>query len=288
MKKGILIYAIGHSNYYRMAEVLAASLVASGVKEKEISVGLICDDKSKLLYPHLFDDFVLLKPEKFMEDGKIVFNNATILVHDLSPYDITIKLDGDMVWITERDPLKLFDQLKDIDITFETTGHGWDKGNSVWIDEESLKEAYKLTGKEKLYKIFGEFLYFKKTPDTKKFFKAAKEAYFKKKVKTMTFSNGSFTDELAFQVACMQTGIYPHQDVFTPTFNKYLGLERLNRKYPYELTDFYAYSIGGNQSSTFIKMNYNTLAKHYFAKLGLFNPYQVEDKRSFLPERKLQ
>ncbi len=287
MKKGIIIYALGHSNYYRMAEVLAASLIANQAKEDGIAIGIVCDDEAKLTYPDLFDDVILLQEEKFMEKGLVVFNNATMLIYDLSPYDVTIKLDADMIWMHERRTSAIFKALEGCDITFENRGHGWNKGNSVWAEESDLKEVYKLTGDEKLYKIFGEFIYFKKTADNKKFFKTAKDVYNKRKVKSASFSNGVFTDELAFQVACMLTGIYPHQDNFTPIYNGFLGYKNLNRKYPYQLEGFEGYSIGGNMTDAFAKENYNNLAKHYFAVLGLSGPYQVIDKRSFLPERKM-
>ncbi len=287
MKKGIIIYAIGHKNYYRMAENLAASLIANGSRYAGISICLICDSKEKLLHKSLFDDFILLDEGKYMVDGKIVFTNAIILAYDLSPYDITIKLDADMIWIKGRNVSDLFEELSGFDFTISNTGHGWGKGNSIWADENKLMEAYSLSGEEKLYRLYGEFFYFEKGPVAKAFFKKAKEIYFKKKIKGVPFSNGHFTEELAFQLAIMLTGKEPHKDGFTPIFNKFLGLKHLNRKYPFELTGFYGYSIGGNSTDQFTKDNYNTLAKHYFATLGLFNPYQVENKRSYLPERKL-
>jgi hypothetical protein len=285
MTKGILIYAIGHANYYRMAENLAASLIVNGTKENGISIALICDDESKVRQKDLFNDFIILDADKFIVNDKIVFNNATVLVYDLSPYDVTMKLDADMIWIAGRSVAALFDELNDVDITFSNRGYGWDKGNSVWADEDAIKTAYKLTGEERLYKIYGEFLYFKKAAAIKKYFDTVVKIYNKKKIKTKEFANGNFTDELAFQIACMQTEIYPHQDNFTPIYNGFLGYKNLVRKYPYELKEFYGYSIGGNVTDAFTKNNYNILAKSYFAKLGLSNPYQVVDKRKFLPER---
>ncbi len=289
MKKGFLIFALGHSNYYRMAEALAASLRVNGVDADGISIGLVCDSEAKILNPHLFSDILTLPWESFTETGKIVFNNATIRVYDLSPYDITIKLDADIIWIPGRRPGELFEDLADVDITFENRGHGWGQRNSVWAKEIDLKETYNLHEGYKLYKIFGEFLYFKKTAGNRQFFQKAKQVYKRRKVKTTaSFANGAFTDELAFQVACMLTETYPHKDDYTPIYNSFLELKQFNRKYPYELAQegFYGYSIGGNITGDFTKKNYDGLAKFYFTKLGLFNPYQVKNKRQFLPERK--
>lgn len=224
-----------------------------------------------------------------MEGDNVVFNNATIRVYDLSPYDITVKLDADIIWIPGRRPGQLFDDLEDVDITFENRGEGWNKGNSVWAKEIDLKETYNLHEGRKLYKIFGEFVYFKKSKAARLFFRTAKDIYRRRKVKTTaSFANGIFTDELAFQIAGMITEIYPHLDNYTPVYNSFLELKEFNRKYPYELAQegFYGYSIGGNVTDAFTKKNYDGLAQFYFNKLGLLNPYQVRDKRQFLPERK--
>lgn len=285
-KRGFVIYAIGHENYYRMAENLAASLCANGAKNSGISIGLICDNINNLVYPGLFDDIMTISTEMFTNNGKVVFNNATVLVYELSPYNVTIKLDADMIWIEGRNPTALFDELKTVDITFSNRGYGWSKGNSVWAHEHEIMREYKLSNADKLYKIYGEFLYFKKNRSVAAFFKKVNEIYKKPKIFCHEFANGSMTDELAFQIACMLTNTYPHKDNFTPIYNRFLGYDNLKRKYPYELTGYYGYSIGGNFTDDFTKRNYNILAKHYFAKLGLSNPYQVVDKRTFLPERK--
>lgn len=281
--RGIIIYALGHENYYRMAENLAASIRSNG----DVNICLINDDLKKLRYLYLFDQFVILKDNDYKDiAGKVVFNDATIKAYDLSPFETTIKLDADMIWLEGLDPNLLFNELQNVDLAFETTGYGWNKGNSVWADEKDIMRAYNFTENNRLYKIFGEFLYFKKTVENDKFFKTVKTIYKKPKVKCASFSNGTMTDELAFQVACMLTERYPHKDIFTPVYNTFLGYGNLSRKYPFELNGFYAYSIGGHYTPIFAANNYNVLAKHYFAKLGLSNPYQVVDKRSFLPERK--
>lgn len=290
MKKGILIYALGHSNYYRMAEVLAASLIVNGVQEDNISIGLICDNESKLIHPELFNVIIHLPPEKFTIKGNVVFNHATILVYDLSPFETTIKLDADMVWLNNRKPANLFKSLEEVDITFENNGFSElskaDRKRSVWAPPEEIQKAYDFTGEEKCYTIFGEFVYFKKSKENRDFFRKVKSIYHKPKVECAGFANGTFTDELAFQIAIMQTGLYPHQDHFAPVYNQFLGYDKLKDKYAYQLPDtFYAYSIGGNITPTWQRNQYNTLAGHYFRVLGLQNPFQATDKKRFLPER---
>lgn len=280
--RGFLIYALGHRNYYQMAEVLAASLVVNNAAAKAT---LVCSDKTKLRYPRLFDQVLTVDETVYMQNGKLVFNHATICMYEHSPYDETIKLDADMVWISGRDPLQLFEDLKPYDLMLENRGHGWNKGNSVWAEEADLQKAYGFTEADKLYKIYGEFVYFKRNAIARKFFAAVKKAYHKPKVKCAAFSNGTFTDELAYQIAVMQLGI-DLIDNFTPVNNSFLGLNQYNGYHPYQLPkSFYAYSIGGNSTAPWRKQQYNLLAAHYFYQLGLANPYQVKDKKTFLPER---
>jgi len=290
MQKGILIYALGHSNYYRMAEVLAASLIANGTKEDDIKIGVICDNEKELIYPQLFDAIIHLPFEKFSVKDKLVFNHATILVYDLSPFETTIKLDADMVWLNGRKPSDLFKTLEDIDITFENNGFDElskaTRKRSVWAPPEEIQKAYKFSGEERCYSVFGEFVYFKKTKENKDFFKRVQTIYHKPKVACADFSNGTFTDELAIQIAIMQTGIYPHEENFAPILNLFLGYNHLKYKYAYELpASFYAYSIGGNITPVWQRNQYNILASHYYRKLGLQNPFQATDKRRFLVER---
>ena len=282
--QGIIIYAIGHENYYRMAEVLAASIAVNA--SKPLSVAILCDDPKKIHHRSLFHRVIEIEDKYFLVDGKVVFNNATIRMYQFSPYQHTLKLDADMIWLNGRDPLELFAQLEGVELGLMNGGKGWGKGNSVWTDEDALRDAYGFGGDHHLYKIYGEFVYFQKGAKAQSFFKAAKAIYQKPKVKSAPFSNGTFTDELAFQIAAMSTGIYPHAEGFTHVFNSFLGRRDLQHKYAYQLPkEFFAWSIGGNYNSPWIKGQYNILANHYYKKLGLQNPYQVKDKRSFLPER---
>jgi hypothetical protein len=290
MKKGFLIYALGHSNYYRMAEVLAASLIVNDAVKDGIFIAVVCDNEKKLRHQELFNVIIHLPQKKFMVKDKVVFNNATILAYELSPFETTIKLDADMVWLTNRKPAALFDSLENVDLAFENNGFDElqkaDRKRCVWAPPAEIQEAYSFTGNEKCYTIFGEFLYFKKTKENKAFFKSVKSIYHKPKVKCADFANGTFTDELAMQIAVMQTGKYPHEDNFAPVFNQFLHLRHLHDKHAYQLPQsFYAYSIGGNITPPWQRRQYNILANHYFRKLGLQNPFQSTDKRRFLPER---
>lgn len=288
-EKGIIIVAVGHSNYYRMAEVLAASLKCNAAAG--IDLTLICDNITKIRYRNLFDGVIEVGSHTYTnKEGKVVFNKLMVQLYDLSPYKTTIKLDADMVWLRGRDPNDLFRELHGEYFTFMNRGWGElteGSGYSVWASETKIKQTYHIEDGARCYKIYGEFLYFRKNSEMKKFFGLIKKLYRERKVKAHVFANDEYTDELAYQVACMMTGKYPHKDNFTPIFNSFLGYKDLEHTYTYKLAElgYWAYSIGGHYNTQFQKTQYNNLASFYFNALGLQNPYKVMDKKSFLVER---
>jgi hypothetical protein len=291
MTKGIIIFALGHENYLHMATALAASL---RYNEPDVNICLLTDSKNKDfdktdIGAALFSTVKVVPDKYFIEKSKVLFNKAMLNMYQLSPYDQTIKLDADMIWLQGRKPSEIFDQLADVDITFMNRGHGSlekDTPFSVWADGEEIKQAYSFGEDVKCYKIYGEFLYFKKSDSAKSFFKNAYEIYKDRKVKCNRMANEDFTDELAYQITCMKLGVYPHAENFTPVFNIFLGYKNDLFKYPHELAkDYFALSIGGNRIPSNLKENYNILANHYFYRLGLQRPYQVQDKKVFLKER---
>lgn len=278
MKKGVLLIGVGHKNYLHMAEVLAASI---RVNDKGLDISIVTNHAIPDNQKFLFDKVIPLDVKQITIKGELHYIKSKLLMYDLSPYDETIFLDVDQVLIPKKKISVLFDQLADVDFTMSNTGIS---DESIWAE---ITEVQKLYGDVPFWNYHSELVYFKKTDAVKKYFNAAKKAYSDNKVKSaVKFSGGHMADELAFQIASMVTGLYPHAERWTPNF--WYEREPLkNRKYPYELTEHITYSIGGNTIPPAIKANYNNLAKSYFATLGLSNPYQVVDKRSFLPERKL-
>lgn len=277
MTKGILIYALGHPNYYRMAVVLAASIKSND----ELPVCLVTDIDVLEEHSLLFD--VVKKPTaaSIKQRGKTEFIKSKLYMYDLSPFDETIFLDADQVVMEGRKLSPVFNLLRNIDVTLSNTGIA---GESIWAD---IKEVKKLYGDRPYWNYHSEFVFFRKSEKAKKFFDAAKKVYIDDKIKSATrFANATMADELAFQAASIITSIYPHRENWRPNF--WFDQDRkLARRAPYQLTNYITYSIGGKKVPPFVKENYNILAKHYFAKLGLKHPYQVIDKINFLPERKM-
>jgi hypothetical protein len=204
-----------------------------------------------------------------------------VYMDKITPFDETIFLDVDQVMIMGRDMNQVFDECRSVDFSMSNTGRA---EVSVWADIAEIKEKY---GDGKMWNFHSELVYWKKSENAKMFFKAAQDAYRKSPVKSaVKFAGGHMSDELAFQLACIETGIYPHKENWKRNFWYEVHPSNLSRAYPYQLTDYVTYSIGGRRVIDWVKTQYNTLAKAYFAKLGLSNPYQVVDKRIYLPERR--
>lgn len=277
MSKGILIYALGHENYFKMAVVLAASIKFND----PLPVCLVTDKEVRPEHAHLFKTVKKPLKKSIYNGDKVEYIKSKLYMYDHSPFDETIFLDVDQVMISGRQLSPIFNELKDVEITFSNTGTA---EVSIWAD---IKEVQKIYGNKPFWNYHSEFVYFKKCDASKAFFNAAKKVYDDDKIiSAAKFANATMADELAFQVAAILTGIYPHKENWNPNF-WYDRDQKNARKYPYQLTDHVTYSIGGKTTPQHVKTNYNILAKHYFAKLGLLNPYQVVDKRNFLPERKL-
>lgn len=276
MKKGILIYALGHPNYYKMAVVLAASIKFND----DLPICLVTDIEVKEEHTELFDIVTRPTSASIKQKGKTEYIKAKLYMYDLSPFEETIFLDADQVMIMNRKLKPVFSELKDVDVTISNTGPA---ENSFWAD---IKEVKKIYGDKPFFNYHSEFIYFKKSSTAKTFFDAAKKVYNEDKIKSAhRFASATMADELAFQTASIITGIYPHKEDWLPNF-WYDRNHDLARKQPYQLTNFITYSIGGRVTPKHVKDNYNILAKAYFAKLGLSHPYQAVDKRLFLPERK--
>lgn len=277
MKKGILIFALGHENYYRMAVCLAASIRHN---DPGLQICLVTDHAVIPVHEFLFDIVKEPTERSIKQKGKTQYIKAKLFMYELSPFEETIFLDADQLLLPGKKLSPVFEDLKDL--AFTMSNHGLAK-TSIWAD---IKEVQKLYGDNPYWNFHSEFVYFKKNAEVKKYFAAAIKVYEDNKIKSATkFAAANMADELSFQAASLITGLYPHQENWAPNF-WYRSNPKLARKFPYELTDFITYSIGGNLLPQYIQDNYNNLVSHYFYQIGLQHPYKVQSKMSFLPERK--
>jgi hypothetical protein len=284
-KRGIILIAAGHINYTRMARNLAISLKAN---DPNVKISLIHSEPipEGIENEGLFDQFIQAPVESYHTFGVTQYFKLKTWLYTLTPYDESLYLDVDMVWIKGRKPSDLMESLSDVEFSMANYGYTTiDKGaDSFWADVNEVKKAWNLTD-EKWYSYSSEIMWFKKSKDVKKYFDKAKSIYENPKVKTLEFGGSQMADELAFMIASSITGMFPHQDKWQPIFwhHKQPGKKNLA---PYQLAqDFWAYSMGGNGHPTNIIANYNSLVNHYCNILGFSNSYLWKDKKTYLNTR---
>ena len=123
-EKGILLIALGHPIYGKMAAALAASIKATS---QEIPIVLYCSEQStsRLMEGEkkLFDQMLIMPEEYYITNGVERFLKAKTFVYDLSPFDETIFLDVDMIWSPKKKPEDLFEELNNLDFTMCNEGY---------------------------------------------------------------------------------------------------------------------------------------------------------------------
>ena len=290
--KGILLIACGHRNYGKMAVTLAATI---RMVDKDVNICLAytegaltnVSEEEKALFNHFVE---LNKKTYTLGKNKEAWIKTKVHIDEITPYEETLFLDVDQVWLWKKTPSQVIEELGQHEFVIENTGYvGFNNivypESENWVKMDNVRDEYKLTT-EKFYKVHSEFIYWKKCENTKKYFKKVKEIYTTPLVQPQTFA-GAYPDEFAFAIACSVLEYYPQIDSYTPTW----WYPRENRdEQLYRIADNYVtLSIGGSFVDDTSKTYYNNVATRAYNELMLWNPYQItkhNDKRRYLPERK--
>jgi len=277
---GVLLIAMGHENYLRMAVNLAASLK---VNDPSVKIHLSHDGGLYSLSDKeqgLFDSEQVPPHALWHTKDQPDYIKPKTRMYELSPFDKTLFLDVDMVWMAGRSVSDLVKELGGVDFTIMNEGP---KEMCYWADPAELRQ---MVGAENpLYIYYSELVYFEKGTKAKDYFKKVQRAFDKPKPGTKTFAGSAMPDELAFIIATMQTGVGPHQDNWLPIYWHFRDKKHRHLQ-PYQLSKmFYGYSIGGNVTPEYAKAHYNNLTAHYASVMGIKKPYQVRDKKSYISER---
>lgn len=283
--QGVVLLALNHAYYGNYAAQLAASIKFSAPDTK---ITLLHDGKgaTHLIEKRLslFDKVIKIDTSYYTIKGRYEYLKPKAYMYELSPYDTTIFLDADMLWLPKRPITEVFNKLKDIDFTMANRSNGdiskVKNGFISWCNPQEIIDKYNVAGI--LYNLSSEFFYFKKTKEVQEFFKAAQDCFNDIKVNHLQFATG-IPDELPFEIAMLQTGLYPHTSPWLPSYWQQFRNERLAPADMYNI--YYAYSCGGAMQSDAVKRFYNNLAQFYCNKLGLGAYFPLISKRQFLPER---
>ena len=287
MSKGVVILALGHVNYGNYAMQLARSIKA--VDECNIT----------LLYNHtaighikdlftVFDTAIEVPREYYITNGLPDYVKAKTYLYELSPYEETIYIDADVIWLPQRKISDLFNNLSDIDIIIGNRGKESlkeaKKGFIHWADPSDIIHVYGSEGN--IYNLSSEFMYFKKCDKVEVFFNLAIIAYLNPKIKFKKFAH-HLPDELAFIIAMIQTQI-EFFSPYIPFYWEQFEVKSTRKTKPiFEIyKEYYGYSMGGNTNTKNQEQIYNNIANISNKKFKVNGYFPAKSKKNWLVERK--
>jgi hypothetical protein len=289
---GIGIIGLGHEKYAHMAYNQAVSIKAAG---DNTPVCFFYSPSSIAgLHPHkleIFDKLIEIPEHEYAFMGKKAYQKAKTVAYKYTPYERTLMIDADSVWLhAYHKPSELFDELKDIDLTF-TLYQPYVAGQMAWQSEgctiADLMPMYGIKELNDFISIQSSLIYFRKSERAEKWYNLASEIYSKPKFPFQTWANG-IADELTFNIASAILQIKPHDVNWKPLAYPQ-GTNRIrsyNRNQ--HLSTFYVLSMAGNQMPADYKREYRATLVGACRKLGIKDTeiYFWQDKKAFDKSRK--
>ncbi len=236
MNTGIILIAIGHPIYVKMATNLAISLRSN---DPRLPIALVHDDSINQIQEIHKTLFNYLIPTQETNAFKL-----KLQLDKLSGFDKTLYLDADMV------NCKGF-KVSDIIAKFKQPFVIANRGVILHNDWEVITEP-KLN-------VSGEFIYFEKSDITTKIFNDARKHYNKPYNGRMI--GGLRPEEPSFVYSIEKNEYTLEQMPYLPTFwegntKAYVSDKDIKQKYAF-------LSMGGNRLSTRIQQLYDSIMKHY-------------------------
>ena len=278
---GVVMIASGHPMYAHYAYNLAVSLrfMASDIKIcLLVSGGSISQlsDEQKAIFSEIKEI-----PFDYYTDEIVNPFKTKLNLDLLTPYEKTLYLDVDMVWIPRKSVNDMIAQLDGAtfqpiilnEIDLETYEHK----QGDWFDYSDVKGDI-----TKLYNISSEVMYFEKTD----IFKKARKVYDDNKLNVVSFG-GAQPDEPYFMVAMAMSEEKPLYTEYIATYwqNRYFT-KMMKDDYVYD--NFFLVSAGGNINAQNTIRMYNRTVGSVFYGMGIQSaPYKLQDKRNVLKKERM-
>jgi len=277
LEKGIVLFGLGHPFYGRYAYNLAVTIKAV----EAIPVALVCDttgishlDESQR---SIFDHIILcdLKPNC----------SAKLHAYDFSPFERTLLLDADMVWLPQKTPSDLFKELEGVEFTGITEGStDFPSGHYFfWAEVQEIRDKYGIEGN--IYQWRTEVLYFERSEKVKQLFDDALAINKNHGLSYVKEFAAGIPDELSINISAAKNGIEPHVFKWQPSY-----WPRLHRDQIPEAgtlyREYYLLSAGGNMNAENTKKFYNNIVKAQAPKVGHYFSFGLQSKHTFLAERR--
>lgn len=276
MENGIIIVATGHPYYGRWAYNLALSIKA--VEKFPIAVLYNGKALNHLSEEQLsFFDHIIELPDDIPAN-----QSSKLYTGQFSPFDNTLLLDADMLWLPNKKPSELFALLKGVDFTGITEGRDNDPARDYffWADVGEIRDVYGITND--IYQWRTEVVYF--SMEGRNIINDALEITKNPRLKTVKQFAYAVPDELGVNVAAAKAGIAPHQYKWQPSYWHLMHRNVIPE--PSKLhEEYYLISFGSNVASGTIKKVYDQYMRAYCMMVGMQHVFPMESKRLFLKER---
>lgn len=276
MKNGIVIVATGHPYYGRFAWNLAVSIKAV----EDFPIAILYNGRA---LNHLSEEQLTVFDDIIELDNSIPANQASKLyAGQFSPFDNTLLLDADTLWLPKKRPSDFFTEVSGVDFTGITEGNDKNPARDYffWADVEEIRKVYGIMGD--IYQWRTEVVYFNKSG--RKIINRAMEITENPRLTTVKEFAYAVPDELGINIATAEAGIKPHVYKWQPSYWHLMhGNVIPAATILYE--NHYLISFGSNQASGTIKKYYGQLMQAACNKLQFQNVFPLESKRNFLKER---
>lgn len=268
----------GHPFYGRMAYNLAMSIKAI---DKEIQIAIVYNGNSlnHIMSDQMeFFDHVIKMPEDVPANPICKLYGAKY-----SPFEKTMLLDADTLWLPFLKPADLFAILEPYHFTGITEGHEDDphKQYYFWADVKEIKSKYTL--KTKLHQWRSEFVYYDQ--EGAKILARALEITKNHGLSSVMNFAHNVPDELGINIATAEAGIVPHIYKWQPTYwpmmhgNNIPSIAILGQKY-------YLMSFGSNRASATVRGVYDLIMKFACMETKKQHVFPILQKKDFLPKER--
>src|SRR4051812_16424795 len=158
--RGVVCFATGHPHYGKMAAALAASIK----QYEQMPVALMWHGNALTALDEnemkLFDILIPLSDNHVHnKDGSFNPIKARLYFYDLTPFEETLCIDADNVWLNRKKPSEAFNELSHTPFTMQNAGYTLcdseaNQRYSVWGNIQSIISGYDIAGR-KFYRTYG-------------------------------------------------------------------------------------------------------------------------------------
>ena len=284
LEKGFIIFAVAHPQYGRLAWNLALTLKNAGpchvtVVRTERSLNHLNESQQEI-----FDNIIDLPDNVPMGCG------AKLWAYDISPYEKTLLLDADMLWLPQKTPSELFAELNGVSFTAITEGyHNYDGAHDInkmyffWADPDEVKEKYPVAA-DRVYQWRSEVMYFERSEEVESFFQTAKAAYLSPGLKSEKSFGEVTADELALVIAAGVHDVHPHQYKWSPSYWHLMNGGQIP-EFGQLYRNYWLVSFGARFASSNSKLLYDRLVKAACYKMGVQHVFPLIAKKEYLQSR---